>query len=132
MIVRFFLARLVKRIHADRLLVGVFLAGAAGCVLAPLATDGLTLGAIAFFYGLGMGIGVPLTVILMYESSSKGRSGQTLGMRLTANNLVRMGGPMVFGTIGAAFGLSGVFWVLGTLMLGGGLLSHWQRTDRAS
>jgi len=130
-IVRIFLARLVKRVSASQLLVWVFWTGAAGFALVPFATDVLTMGLIAFLFGLGMGLGIPLTVILMYESSAKGRSGQALGLRLTANNLVRMSGPMVFGALGTVIGLAGVFWMLGALMLGGGLLARWRKVGQA-
>jgi predicted MFS family arabinose efflux permease len=83
---------------------------------------------IAFFFGLGMGLGVPLTVILMYSRSTEGRSGQTLGLRLTTNNFVRVTGPIVFGVAGTALGLAPVFWINAALMACGGLLSLSQTT----
>lgn len=126
-IVRMFLSRLVDRYPGEKLLMMVFATGAVAFVLLPFAASGFALGVLAFLFGLGMGIGIPLTVILMYAASSEGRSGQTLGLRLTANNLVRMGGPMVFGAISAAVGVSGVFWILGGVMVAGGVLARWQR-----
>jgi MFS family permease len=128
-IVRFYLPRMMKRVSANTLLVWVFATGAAGFVLSTFASGVITLGIAAFLFGLGMGIGIPLTVILMYEASSKGRSGQALGVRLTANNLVRMGGPMVFGALGAVVGVSGVFWILGGVMAIGCLLARAQRAS---
>lgn len=126
-IVRFFLPRMMKRVSANQLLVWVFATGAVGFALSTFATSVVTLSTTAFLFGLGMGIGIPLTVILMYEASSKGRSGQALGVRLTANNLVRMGGPMVFGALGAVVGVSGVFWILGGVMAIGCVLARSQR-----
>jgi predicted MFS family arabinose efflux permease len=122
-VVRLYLARLVKQVAAEKLLVWVFFAGAIGYVLVPFFTHPVALGAIAFLFGLGMGIGVPLTVILMFERSAEGRSGRTLGLRLTANNVVRMAGPMVFGVVGTALGLPPVFWINAALMAAGGLLA---------
>lgn len=130
-IVRFFLPRMMKRVSPNDLLVFVFATGAIGFVLASFAGNIFTLGATAFLFGLGMGIGIPLTVIMMYEVSTKGRSGQALGVRLTANNLVRMGGPMVFGALGAVIGLTGVFWVLGAVMAAGCVIARRQRAARA-
>ncbi len=43
-------------------------------VLVPFCRDPLTLSAISFFFGLGMGISMPLTVILMYERIVEGRA----------------------------------------------------------
>jgi MFS family permease len=118
-IVRLFLARLVKLIPGHTLLVGVLCAGAAGFALIPLAHNAVVLALIAFFFGLGMGIGIPLTVILMFANSAQGRSGATLGIRLTANNFMRVAGPVVFGAVGSALGFAAVFWIIaGILALG--------------
>jgi predicted MFS family arabinose efflux permease len=106
--------------------------GALGFALVPFAGNAYVLGAIAFFFGLGMGIGIPLTVILMFANSAEGRSGQTLGIRLTVNNFVRMSGPMAFGAIGAVVGVSGVFWLLAGVMLAGGVLARWQKSKTNS
>ncbi len=125
--VRTFLARLVEKYPGGKLLAWVFFTGAAGFALVPFASNAWVLGAIAFGFGLGMGIGIPLTVILMYANSPEGRSGQTLGLRLTVNNAVRMSGPMAFGTIGALVGVSGVFWLLAGVMVMGGVLARWQK-----
>jgi predicted MFS family arabinose efflux permease len=85
------------------------------------------LGAIAFLFGLGMGIGIPLTVILMFANSAEGRSGQTLGIRLTANNLMRVAGPIVFGAIGSAMGFAAVFWIVAAILGSGSLLARASR-----
>lgn len=125
-VVRLFLAHLVKRVPGEKLLAWVFFMGAIGFALVPFSGNALALGAIAFFFGLGMGIGIPLTVILMFARSAEGRSGQTLGLRLTANNLVRVAGPIMFGMMSTALGLPAVFWVVAALMASGGLLSRTQ------
>jgi MFS family permease len=126
-IVRNFLARLAERYPGEKLLLYVFLTGAVGFALVPFTTNAWVLGAVAFLFGLGMGIGIPLTVILMFANSSDGRSGQTLGLRLTVNNAVRMSGPMTFGAIGAAVGVAGALWILAGVMLVGAGLARWQK-----
>ena len=123
-IVRLFLARLVKMIPGHRLLVGVLFAGAAGFALTPFAQNAFVLALIAFFFGLGMGIGIPLTVILMFANSAEGRSGATLGIRLTANNFMRVAGPVVFGAVGSALGLSVVFWIVAGILAAGCTLAR--------
>ncbi|MBZ5704927.1 MAG: MFS transporter [Acidobacteriia bacterium] len=123
-VVRLFLARLVKHVSPEKLLAWSFYAGAIGFLLVPFCRNALMLGAVAFIFGLGMGIGTPLTVILMFSHSTEGRSGQTLGLRLTANNFVRVVGPMLFGAVGSALGLPPVFWINALMMGSGGLMSH--------
>ena len=129
-IVRNFLARLVEKHPGEKLLTWVFLTGAVGFALVPFTGNAWVLGAVAFLFGLGMGIGIPLTVILMFANSSDGRSGQTLGIRLTVNNTVRMSGPMAFGAIGTLVGVSGVFWILAGLMLAGAGLAQWKKVGQ--
>lgn len=129
-VVRLFLARLIKRLSGETLLAWVFFMGAIGFALVPFSGNALVLAAIAFFFGLGMGIGIPLTVILMFSRTVEGRSGQTLGMRLTANNLVRVSGPIVFGAVGSALGLPAVFWIVAAILASGGLLSRSRAASR--
>jgi hypothetical protein len=76
-----------------------------------------------------MGCGQPLTMTLAFSHSAAGRSGEALGLRLTANHLTRVVGPLVFGGIGSALGLGAVFWVNG-LLLGSG--AWFTRRDRAA
>lgn len=123
-VVRIFMPRMLENITQDTLLAYSFYAGALGFMLAPFFQNAVMLGAIAFVFGLGMGISTPLTVILMFSRSVEGRSGQTLGLRLTANNLVRVLGPVIFGAIGSAFGLPLVFWINALMMGSGGILSR--------
>jgi MFS family permease len=126
-VVRLFLARLVKLAPGRLLLAWVLLAGAIGFALVPYASNAVVLGAIAFLFGLGMGIGIPLTVILMFANSAEGRSGQTLGIRLTANNLMRVAGPIVFGAIGSAMGFAAVFWIVAAILGSGSVLARASR-----
>ena len=128
-IVRLFLPYLLRRVAGETLLAWVFLFGTTGYALVPLSGSALTLGAVSFLFGIGMGIGIPLTVILMYAQSSAGRSGQTLGLRLTANNLVRVTGPVIFGAVGSALGLPAVFWIIAAIMTAAGALSGARRRN---
>jgi len=54
----------------------------------------------------------------------QGRSGQTLGLRLTANNFVRVTGPLIFGAVGTAIGFPPVFWINSAVMACGVLLAR--------
>jgi MFS family permease len=122
-VVRLFLPRLMKKMAGGKLLAWTFCLGMSAFVLVPFFTHAAALAAVSFFFGLGMGVSMPLTVILMYETI-QGRAGQALGLRLSVNNLVRVVGPVVFGAVGSAFGMPPVFWLSGAMMLLGALLSR--------
>lgn len=115
-VVRIFLPRLVKQAQPERVLVYSFYAGAIGFLLVPFVHSVALLMLASFVFGLGMGCGTPLTVMLMFARSTQGRSGRTLGIRLTTTNAVRVLGPMVFGAVGTAFGVPPVFWINAALM----------------
>ena len=123
-VVRLFLARMVARFPAERLLAGAFFMGALGYAMVPFTGNAWMVSGAAFIFGLGMGIGTPLTVMMMFSRSTKGRSGRDLGLRLTSNNLVRVSGPVVFGAIVGALGLLSVFWINAALLFSGAVIAQ--------
>jgi MFS family permease len=121
--VRSVLTRLVARFGDEKLLAYSFYLGAAGFMLVPFCHSALPLALVSFVFGCGMGCGQPITLMLMFSHSPAGRTGETLGLRLTVNNLMRVLGPAVFGSIGSAFGLFAVFWVNALVMGAGGVMA---------
>jgi len=61
--------------------------------------------------------------MLTYHHAPPGRSGEALGMRLTVNKITQISIPLVFGGIGAVFGLAPVFWANAAFLLAGGIVS---------
>jgi MFS family permease len=118
-VIRIFLPTLIRRFTTERLLAYSFLIGAAGFMLGPFFKSIVTLSLVSFFFGLGMGCGNPITMMMTFSNSTQGRSGEAMGLRSTANNLARMICQVSFGSIGSAFGVSPVFWV-NALMLASG------------
>jgi len=126
-VVRSVMQTLVKRFSEERVL-GWSL-GLAGCtyLLFPFFTDPWVLGAVAFLLGLGLGCGQPLSTMLTYSRAPEGRSGEALGLRLTVNYFSHVVVPLVFGAVGAAFGLGTVFWTNALLLAAGGILGRAKR-----
>lgn len=114
---------LLRRFPAERVLAYAFYTGAASFLLVPFFKDGVILGLIAFAFGLGIGCGQPITMMLTFSNSAEGRSGEALGLRMTANHLTRVVGPMLFGWIGSVFGLPPIFWINALMLASGGALS---------
>jgi MFS family permease len=123
-VVRIFLPRLVRQAQPELVLMYAFYAGAIGFLIVPFFQSAALLCVAAFMFGLGMGCGTPLTVMLMFNRSTEGRSGRTLGIRLTTTNAVRVLGPIVFGAVGTAFGVPPVFWINAAIMAATGFLSR--------
>ena len=129
-VVRTFLPSLIKRLTADRVLAYAFIIGAAGFMLVPFFKSIMILSLVAFFFGLGMGCCQPITMMMTYSSSNQGRSGEAMGLRITANNLGRMVGQIFFGSIGSVFGVFSVFWVNGLMLASGWAVSHPRAVSR--
>jgi MFS family permease len=126
-VVRFALPHLIAKLGEDALLGIAFYFTAVAFLLVPFVQHMVTLALIAFVFGLGIGCGQPITTMLIFSRCAEGRTGETLGLRQTVNNAMRVSGPAVFGAIASMFGLSPVFWISAAMMGGGGLLMRTQR-----
>lgn len=126
-VVRFFLPWLVARLGDERVLAFSFYVSAIGFGLAPFFESVVMLAVVSFMFGLGMGCGQPITTMLIFSRSAEGRSGETLGLRQSVNNAMRVSAPAVFGFVATAFGLPPVFWISAIMMGGGGILSRPRR-----
>ena len=129
-VVRTFLPSLIKRLTADRVLAYAFIIGAAGFMLVPLFKSIMILSLVSFFFGLGMGCCQPITMMMTFSSSNQRRSGEAMGLRITANNLGRMVGQIFFGAIGSVFGVFSVFWVNALMLASGWAVSHPRAVSR--
>lgn len=123
-VVRLSMPQLLKMWSEERLLAYSFYLGAASLMLVPLFKSTLVLALVSFLFGLGMGCCQPITMMLTFSRSAEGRSGEALGLRLTVNHLMRVVGPVIFGSIGSAFGLLAVFWGNAALLGSGGIVSR--------
>ena len=123
-LVRIGLPRFVKRFGPDAVFNGSLFVSAVSFVLFPLFASAPALAANALVLGLGMGCAQPVTLMLIFSRAPEGRSGEALGMRVTINQLTHIAVPVVFGTIGSAFGVAPVFVINALVLAGGGLLNR--------
>jgi MFS family permease len=122
--VRLFLSRLLKKLGEERLLSYSFFIGAISLALMPFFHSVYVLIVLSSMLGLGMGCGQPIITMLMYSYSPKGRSAEALGLRMTFIHMTKLIGPVLFGAIGSALGLTAMFVVNAAVMAGGGVLSQ--------
>ncbi len=123
-VVRLIMTRLLARWSEEKVLVYAFFLGAASLMLVPFFKSAAVLALVSFVFGLGMGCGQPITMMLTFSNSAEGRSGEALGLRITVNHLSRVIGPVVFGSIGSAFGVFPVFWITALMLASGGAFSR--------
>jgi hypothetical protein len=61
--------------------------------------------------------------MLIYDRAPPGRSGEALGLRLMINNFTHIVVPLLFGSLGTAFGIVPVFIANSAILGAGGILS---------
>ena len=77
---------------------------------------------MAFALGLGLGCGGPLSLVLAYNRSPDGRSGEAVGLRQTVNKATEVVVPILFGAVSTALGMIPVFWIDALMLAYGGML----------
>ncbi|MBI4195280.1 MAG: MFS transporter [Betaproteobacteria bacterium] len=130
-VVRALIPVLVRRLGEHKTLAHSLFLAAATFLLIPFFQNAVMLGAVSFVLGLGLGLGQPLSTILTYNHSPAGRVGEALGLRIAVNNITHVAVPVIFGAVGAAFGLSPVFWVNSVFLALGGYSSRGGGAARA-
>ena len=134
-VVRLIMPRLLKLATEEQLLNYCLLASGVIYCLFPVFQNPWILVAVSFFLGLALGCGQPLSMILIYESSPEGRTGEALGLRMSLNKIVQIGVPLLFGSVGSMLGLFAVFWSNAALLLAAarlGAKTSPKRSARAS
>lgn len=122
--IRIVLPRLIKISSEAEILTYAIFVAAFAFVLFPFFKDVYALGAIAFLLGLGIGCGQPLSMSLIYALSPRERISESAGLRMTINNFTHFVIPLLFGSIGTAFGYFPVFISSFTMLAVVGLLTR--------
>ncbi len=112
---------LSRRTATTLLTFAVFIAALA-FVLLPFFGNAYALASIAFALGLGVGCAMPMTMSLIYVLCPAGRTAEAIGLNKTVRNTTHLVVPIVFGSVGAAFGYAAVFLSNAAVLAGSGLL----------
>jgi len=122
--IRLLMPQLVKRFGEDRVLQGSLAAAAVLYSVFPFTGSAIVLGGLSFGLGLALGCCSPLSMMLTYNSSPPGRSGEAMGLRQSCNKLTETVAPLAFGVVGAFAGMLTVYWSTALLLLGGTFLAR--------
>ncbi len=122
-VVRFCLPQLNARFTARRVLSFSMYFGAAVFTIFPFAQNAWLLGALSFGIGLALGCCQPITLLMSYNRSPAGRTGEVTGVRMTLNHFTHTAVPVVAGALGSAFGMAPVFVMIASVLGVSGYLS---------
>ena len=111
-----------------RVLVVAMLVTSALFAVYPFMQTALGMGVCSVLLGLALGTVQPMIMSMLHQITPEARHGEALGLRLMAINASSVLMPMLFGTMGAAIGIAGVFWATGA-MVGVGSRLAWLLRD---
>ncbi|HEY9447254.1 MAG TPA: MFS transporter [Burkholderiales bacterium] len=122
--IRTVLPAMLKRMTEVEILALAILVAACAFGLFPFFQNPYALGAVAFVLGLGLGCGQPMSMSLIYAMAPPGRAAESAGLRVTVNNVMHLVMPLLFGSVGSAFGYYPVFISNSALLAAGSALMH--------
>jgi predicted MFS family arabinose efflux permease len=118
-VVRLILPAIVRKVSEWSMMIGAMFTTAAAFLIFPLLSEPALLMSLAFVLGLGLGGAQPMIMALLYDRAPPGRGGEAVGVRTLLLNFSQASIPLLFGALGAAFGMAPVFWAM-ALALGAG------------
>ena len=124
LVVRAFMPALAKLSSEERVLSVSMFVAAFACMIYPFVHSFALLAATSFVLGLGLGCGGPLSMVLAYNRSPEGRSGEAIGLRQSVNKATEVIMPLIFGSLSTALGMWPVFWLDALMLACGGWLMH--------
>jgi predicted MFS family arabinose efflux permease len=127
-VIRAILPLLSRKLTEAQILKSAIFTSAFAFMLFPLFSDAFALSAIAFVLGLGVGCAMPMTMSLLYALAPPNRLAEAFGLHKTVRNATHLVVPIVFGSIGTAFGFATVFLANSGMLATGGLLLRKLRT----
>ena len=121
-VIRIVLQPLVRRYTEAQILTSGIFVAALAFALFPFFSNAYALAAVAFLLGLGVGCGQPMSMSLIYVLAPPGRAAECAGLRVTVNNFMHLLIPLVFGSLGTAFGYTLVFASNSAMLVAGGVI----------
>jgi MFS-type transporter involved in bile tolerance (Atg22 family) len=121
-VIRSMLPLLLRKLREATMLTCAMFIAAVAFTLLPFFVSPYALAAIAFLLGLGVGCAQPMTMSLLYVLTPAGRIAESFGLQKTVRNATHLVVPIVFGSVGAAFGVTTVFISNSVILVAGGFL----------
>jgi predicted MFS family arabinose efflux permease len=119
-VVRLALPLVIDRLGEWQMLIAAMISTGIALFIFPLVKTVPVLIALAFFLGAGLGGAQPMIMSLLYNKAPPGRGAEAIGVRTFLINVSQTAIPLLFGALGAALGMTPVFWTMAALLVGGG------------
>jgi predicted MFS family arabinose efflux permease len=119
-VVRLVMPLVIHRVGEWQLLIGAMIFTGIAFFIFPLVKTVPVLIGLAFFLGAGLGGAQPMIMSLLYNTAPPGRGAEAIGVRTLLINISQTVIPLLFGALGAALGMTPVFWTMAILLVSAG------------
>jgi predicted MFS family arabinose efflux permease len=116
-VVRLAMPLVIHRVGEWQMLIGAMIATGIALFIFPLVTTVPVLIGLAFFLGAGLGGAQPMIMSLLYNKAPPGRGAEAIAVRTLLINVSQTAIPLLFGALGAALGMTPVFWTMAVLLV---------------
>jgi MFS family permease len=123
-VVRLAMPLIARRLTEHRVLTAALFIAGAVYIAFPFSRNVGTLMTLSFCLGIGLGSGQPMVMALLHSHAPPGRMGEAAGVRMSLINSMAVAVPLLFGAVGATFGLAPVLWSVGLFLTTGGWLTR--------
>ncbi|MCM3789999.1 MFS transporter [Domibacillus indicus] len=121
MLIRGFLPWISQHLKRDVVVTLSILLAGLSYLLHPVADHIVWLSILSLLLGFCTGIAQPLSIFATIIALPKNRVAEGLGLRLTFNKLIQIIAPLSLGAVSGFVGMSGVFYISGTIILTGSI-----------
>jgi MFS family permease len=118
-VIRVMLPWVAARVREWAMITGAMVATALLLGIYPLLRGPLAMGACSILLGFALGTVQPMIMSMLHQVTPEHRHGEAVGMRMLVINASSVGMPLLFGAMGAAVGIAGLFWVIGVIVASG-------------
>ena len=114
--IRVILPVVAARVQEWAVIMTAMLSTATLFAIYPMLPSPLTMVACSVFLGFSLGVVQPMIMSTLHQITPPHRHGEALGLRMMSINASSVLMPMLFGSAGAAVGVTAVFWVVGSMV----------------
>jgi MFS family permease len=129
MVVRLLLPLIAARTSERGVIYTSTVVTAAVFAVYPLLHNPWLMGLCSVVLGFSLGAVQPMVMSLLHQLTPAHRQGEALGLRLMTINASSVAMPLLFGSLGTLIGITGVFWIVGGVLLVGARAARGLRPD---
>lgn len=118
-VVRVVLPMIADRFSESRILMTAMTLAGVVFSIYPFVHGAWGMGACAVALGLVLGSSQPIIMSTLHQITPEGRHGESIALRSMTLNMSSTAMPLLFGALGAAFGASALFWLMGAGVFAG-------------